>query len=83
MLENKEKIELSFEEMDLVYLALKERVESIAAIEKKAKTLQLGKTEKGAIGDGSKVAELLNKFLTPARKKLDETEEGEGEEEGE
>lgn len=76
-----ESIVLTFDEMDLVYTAIKDRVETVKSVQKKAKSLGMEKTEKAAIGEASKFDELLSKFLTPARERIEEEELANGEEE--
>lgn len=75
-----ENIELTMVEQDIVYVSLEVLANSIESIEKKAKTLKAAKTEKAALSDASVIRELMNKFLTPARKEAVEEESEEKEE---
>lgn len=74
MPKDSEKIELSFDEMDLVFLSLKDRAVEIAKLEDKAKKMSLSKTEKAALSESSKVKDLMTRFLTPARQQAEELE---------
>ena len=61
----------------MVYLALTDRLSTLEAIGKKAKSLKANKTERGAASDGELISALRVKFLTPVREKINEEAIGE------